>query len=76
MLKLLIYLVSCFSLTPTKDENNEITEEEEEPEPLEGVHLMFDSEAADLLPVVVRFVHLCYIISPAPQTMFIESLVL
>ena len=29
--------------------------ENEEPENLEGVHLMFDSEAADLLPMVVRY---------------------
>ena len=29
-------------------------DESQEPECLEGVHLMFDSEAADLLPMVIR----------------------
>lgn len=30
-------------------------DEESEPDCLEGVHLMFDSEAADLLPMVIRY---------------------
>ena len=48
-----ILLFADFSLSSPTDTDKGFLESEE-PETLEGVHLMFDSEAADLLPMVVR----------------------
>ena len=46
-------LLADSSLSSPSDAEKEFIENEE-PETLEGVHLMFDSEAADLLPMVIR----------------------